>query len=183
MYRIQINSEIIEASEADNQLVNNELILPIIKKAETADFATRDFDINYFGSELKFDCDENILVKSRSAISPEIIAAYWTELSSTNYNHLINQFKAVSQNLNLNDWAYYQMVERFAKKAYPSEPEMQNLLSWYLLSRSGYKTRIAFDDNQTYLLLSSVYPLAGNFVRFNNTNYYLIDGSVEHLNL
>jgi len=177
----QLNTEIIEAVEADNQLDNNELILPIIKKTEMVDFATRDFNIDFFGSEIKIVCDENILAKSRNAISPETIAEYWTELSTTNYNHLINQFSTISQNLNLNDWAYYLLINSFVKQVYPDEKDMQSLLSWYLLSRSGYKTRVAFDENQTYLLLSSVYPLAANFVRFDNINYYLMNGSVEQL--
>jgi len=177
----QLSSEIIEATETGNQLTENEIILPIIKKTEAVDFATRDFTIDFYGSKIPLICDVKIIAENRDTKSPEAIANYWTELSQANYNHLINQFNSARQYLNLNDWAYFQLVEAFSKQAYPASPDMQTMLSWYLLSRSGYKTRIAFDNKQNYLLVSSVYPLAGNFVRFDNVNYYLIDGSVEHL--
>ena len=141
----QVSSQIIEASEAGNQLTENELILPTIKKTEAVNFATRKFTIDFYGSKIPIICDVNIVAESRDTKSPEAIANYWTELSSTNYNHLIQQFNSTRQNLNLNDWAYYQLVEAFSKQAYPTSPDMQTMLSWYLLSRSGYKTRIAFD--------------------------------------
>lgn len=177
----QISSEVFEATGLKNNLTRNELILPLVKKTETIDFATKNLKIEFFGAEIPVSFDLNMLVKPGIGLSAEAISNYWTELSKTNYNHLINQFSSARKDMNLNDWGYFQLIQSFSEIVYPSDANMKTLLTWYLLSRSGYKTRIAFDDKQDYLLLSSLYPLSGNFVRFENANYYLINGKAENL--
>jgi len=169
----QWKPEEINISGNESDITPNEIILPVVKRSEPDHFETRHFAFDFFGSEIAVDCDKNMLASPRKIHTAEDVAAYWEEMSKVYYNHLLNQFNIYYQNLNLNDWAYYQLIRQFSAKAYPSDENMQNLLTWYLLTRAGYKNRIAFDNSHTYVLVSSVYPLAGSFVRLNNINYYL----------
>lgn len=182
-YNGQINpvEEQIRISAGDNQINNNEPVLPIVKKTEEVNFEKRKIDFDFFGSEIETNCDTRLIISGKTSWSPEAISDSWTELSKANYNHIIEQFHYYQQVLNLNDWAYYLLVSNFSKQLYPSDQDMQNLLSWFLLSRSGYKTRIAFDNDKLYLLLSSVYPVQGDYIRLNNTRYYLLSGHAENI--
>lgn len=178
---LDIKTEKIESSETDQQPIDNDFALPSTRKSEPANFETNNYSFNFYSSNIEVSSDIQINIQSRSMLSADKISAYWTELSNTNYNHLIDQFGSYRQVLNLNDWAYYLMINSFANEVYPDQKDMKTMLSWFLLTRSGYKTRIAFDENQNYLLLSSVYPITGSYVRFDNVNYYLSDGEVDHL--
>ena len=168
----------IPVARTAKKLTENEVVLPLVKKSEPESFETCHFAFDFFGSEISIDCDVHLITQSRKISSSEDIAIYWQEMSKTYYIHLLDCFDHYRQNLNLNDWAYYQLIKSFSEKAYPEDQNIQNLLTWYLLTRSGYKNRIAFDNSQTYLLLSSVYPLAGNYIRLNNINYYLLDKDI-----
>jgi len=171
----------INLTETPPPFKSDGVVLPLIKKQEPVSFETRKINFDFFGSEIETVYDKRMVLPNNKSWSPDMIAGYWTELSATNYNHLIEQFRFYQQNLNLNDWAYYQLINRFTFTVYPENSDMRNLLSWFLLTRSGYKTRIAYDENGVYLLLSSTLPIQGNFVRFDNVNYYLINDGVEKL--
>ena len=165
--------EEIKVTGTAETLEENKVILPVVKKQGITDFETRKLAFGFFGTPLKFVYDVNIIAPARNILSAGDIAAYWEEMSKTWYNPLLDQLDNYRQVLNLNDWAYYQMIRKFSATAYPDNENMQNLLTWFMLTRSGYKNRIAFGNLHTYVLISSVYPLAGSYVRLNNINYYL----------
>lgn len=168
-------------AETKKPLSENSFVLPSLKKTDAIDFEKRDISFKYFGSGITISSDVNIIAESKKVNSAKGVAAYWTSLSQSNYNHLIDQFDTYRQTLNLNDWAYYLLIQSFSETVYTDDKDMKTLLTWYLLTRSGYKTRIAYDDSGVYLLLSSVYSMAGNYIRFDNVNYYLVEGSVDQL--
>lgn len=165
--------EEVQISGRAETLTENKIVLPLVKKSEPLHFKTRNISFDFFGSEISIDCDVRIFAPAGQINSSEDIAAYWEKMSNTYYNSLLGHLDIYRQNQNLNDWAYYQLIKAFIKKSYPGDRNMQNLLTWYLLTRAGYKNRIAFDGTQTFVLLSSVYPLSGSYIRLNNINYYL----------
>ena len=158
-------------------------MLPNIKKTEAVDFQTDSVNLKFLGWPLFFTSDKKLKAASTESIDAQGISNYWAELSSTNYNHLLYQFSNVKDILNLNDWAYYQLIKSFTQQLYAGDENMQVLLQWVLLSRSRYKVKVAFADNKAYLLLPTIYPLyATDFLRFDGLEYYVMDGKAKNLN-
>ncbi len=157
-------------------------VLPAIRKNEETNFAKDRATFQFLGGPLFLDYDKKIKAESRKTNSPEAISAYWAELSNTNYNHLLFQLAELKSSMNLNDWAYYLLLKEFSKALYPADPDMQSSLIWFLMSRSEYNVRIAYNANGTYFLMPSVYPLyETDFLRIGNRQFYLVDRTAEQL--
>jgi len=156
-------------------------MLPNIKKTETVDFETDSVNVKFLGWPLYFSSDKRLKSTTAESIDAKGISKYWAALSQTNYNHLLYQLSNVKDILNLNDWAYYQLVKGFTEEL-TSDKNKQVLLQWVLLSRSRYKVKVAFADNKAYLLLPTIYPLyAKSFLRFDGLEYYVMDEGTKDL--
>ena len=84
--------------------------------------------------------------------------------------------------MQINDWGYLQLVKKAAGKIYPDSVNGVNLLTWYLLTKAGYKIKIAYHGNEVYLMIPSFNTFYGiNFTTFNGINYYLLDKPVPEI--
>lgn len=157
-------------------------VYPGIQKSEDLNFDKKHIDVNFLGWPLYFDIDNSVENIKIHSISPEGISNYWTEMSSINYNHFLYQLGDVSGTLNLNQWAYYQLIKECSKQIYPGKENLQTLFQWFMLTRSRYKTRIGYTEDKLMLLLPSIYTIYNtDYITLNRTNYYVMDGSGEQL--
>ncbi len=67
----------------------------------------------------------------------------------------MDQLQKYKTEMNLNDWAYYSLLQQFAQALYPDSQVGEDLLVWDLLTRSGFKSRIAYANNNVSLLVPS----------------------------
>ncbi len=148
--------------------------LPNIQKTEPSDFKGEKTSFGFFGAPINLEYDPRLKVQSLQTISPDVISEYWSRLSETYYNHLIKQLEDYRTNLNLNDWGYYQLIQQTAASIQGDDAKLKPLLSWFLLTRARFKTKIAFADDQCYLLLPARQLLYGtNYVQLDNIRYYV----------
>lgn len=91
------------------------------------------------------------------------------------FDATIQDCQALKEQLQLNDWGYFVMLDEFSKtyaKTYTKSPELSTLIMAYICSGSGYDIRLGLTpDNQIVLL----YATEG-FVY--NANYFIDDGKV-----
>ena len=153
-----------------------EVVKPILQKSEPKDFSKSDLGLDFYGTDLDMDYDRNFLSDFPDNISEQVISQKFGEMSKTNYNYLLNQLQDISTRMNLNDWGYYLLLKR-ASKEIANDEAGATFLEWFLLLKSGYKARIAYKDDDLFLLL----PAAHNiyeipFFTFDGLKYYLING-------
>lgn len=120
------------------------------QKAQVENFKEKVATIDYFDNKVEIPYEPDLLVKI-AQIDQKSIAAYWKEVSSTNSKNTVKNIEQIITKYKLNDWGVYQLTYQFANKLY-SDKNSANLLTWYLLTRLGYDTRVAFNDNNVYLL-------------------------------
>jgi len=157
-------------------------ILPRITKKEPEKFPTDAAEIEFYGFPVVFDYDKKLNAAFTGKINEEAIGAYWQQLSATNYNHLVQQLLGYKDISNLNDWGYYQLTKNVATKIAGSNPNSQRLLTWFILLRSGYKAKIAFFEDDIYLLLPANNQIYGvNFFTFDNLQYYIMDSKLSKI--
>ena len=157
-------------------------VYPSIKKTEDIDFATIRLNVNFLGWSLYFDIDRQIADIKLNELSPESISNLWDSYSQVNYNHFIAQIAEVANILNLNQWAYYQLIKECSQQAFSAEND-RIAFQWIMLTRSRYKSKIGYGSGRMYLLLPSVYTIYNlEYITLNGIKYYVIDGNGEQIN-
>jgi hypothetical protein len=146
---------------------------PIRKPAENQRGAMV-VSIPFFGRTFPISYDPVLARSVMPAVSQKSISDFWDQASGCNYTPAIEQLLEAKTDLNTNDFGYLSLVQAFSAKLYPTDQNAAQLLTWFILVRSGYAVRIGFLKNEVALLIPSleqVYQL--NFLTMNNTRYYL----------
>ncbi len=155
--------------------MQKEIRIPVVQKTDEEVYDKGSMTFGFFGFRLILDYDRKIKFDPPAIINPSTISSIWEKLSGTNYTNLVNQLQKYKTDMNLNDYGYYLMIQQFSKAIYPDSQNGEDLLSWNLLTRSGYKSRIAYADNKVSLLIPSQYTLySKNFMQSEGLNYYMM---------
>lgn len=152
--------------------------LPVIQKPEPIDFPEDAFSINYCGAKVYLDIDQNLKNIATGKKGKQAITNYWDQASKTNYNSLVNQLMTAKSRFNVNDYGYFMLVQEAAASVYPlpDQQDYRNLFEWFMMVRSGYDARIAYNENQISILLPSYNTLySKKYLTINNLNYYFIN--------
>jgi len=177
--------EVLPTIEPEIRLKPDEVpqpILPRKTKQEPQKFPVHSMDFNFYGFPVIFDFDKEMTEPLAGEVSETAISEYFARMSECNYNHLIDQLTDYSKQMNLNDWGYYLMVEKAAGLIATDDDTSSDLLTWFILLRSGFKVKIAYFENEVYLLMPIINQVYGkNFFRLDNLNYYLMEGELLEL--
>lgn len=148
---------------------------PMIQKSDEESYAKGNLTFGFFGVRIILDYDQQMKFDPPAVINPATISGVWEKLSGTNYNGLIDQLMSYKSSMNLNDWAYYLLVQKFAQTLYPASASGEDLMVWGMMTHSGFKTRIAYADNKLSVLIPSKYTLySKNFFSSGGLNYYFM---------
>jgi hypothetical protein len=127
-------------------------VLPICKPIEP-EVNAQNVQLNYYGRLLTISYDHAIEKVPFSTVNQEAITAYWEGVSSTNYTPIVEKLMQVKKEMNLNDYAFFELVEQFSKQLFPSANNQARLLSWFIMVRAGYGVRVAFHADEVALLV------------------------------
>lgn len=105
----------------------------------------------------------------------QAIATYWEKASKSNYSALVEALLDQKEQMNLNDYAYYLLVKKFAENIYPTNETGQTLATWFLMVRSGYGVRLATNQNTILMLMPSRSTIYGKgYLTEDGMNYYIM---------
>jgi len=151
-----------------------------VKKPRTPTLADkrlpgRKVSFNFYGHMLNFYYDPKLIVRATRPINEKTISSIWSSMSLANYDSLLKQLVAQKKPLALNDWGFVLLTHTLAQRLHPGNRNDQSVFTWYLLTKAGFNSRIAYDRNYIYLLLSSRQQLyeAPYFI-FDNIRYYAL---------
>jgi len=157
-------------------------VYPSIKKSEDSSFSINTLNLRFLGWPLEFKIDQAFTEIVFDNPSAENISEYWKEMADVNYNHLLFQISDVANTLNLNQWGYFQLLKITSEQIYPSNKNLQVLFQWAMLSRSRYKVKVGYSNNELFLLTPSIYTMYNvDFVKINDINYYVLGGKGEEI--
>ncbi|MBU1370235.1 MAG: hypothetical protein KJ578_11610 [Bacteroidetes bacterium] len=157
--------------------------LPNIQKSEPEDFKGAPLTFDFYGAPIKLTYDPRLQNTTLTAVSADGISEWWTAISESYYNHLIRQLQEFKTDLNLNDFAYAQLVKATAQAIHPDNTNQQALMEWFLLTRSRFLAKIAFNNEQLFVLQPALQTRYGeNFVLIDNRPYYLPPGTPDNIN-
>jgi hypothetical protein len=142
---------------------------PIVKKAPVPSIppAGQRGKIKFYGHELVFYYDPALAV-GRTSLDNGGISDFWSRVSATEYQTLLDQLGQTRQHLVLNDWGFYQLLQQTCQFITGDQNDAV-LLSWFMLNKAGFQAKMGYSANHAFLLVPS-----GNTVY--EVPYYDIDG-------
>ncbi len=136
----------------------------------------RRINVNFFGRQVLFYYDAGLKQRLASRIDKNAVSDYWSTLSQADYEDLLKQLDAQKKSLQLNDWAYAALIHKLAMGINGSRRNESALLSWFLLAKSGYRARIAYDASFIYLLVPSQQEMFEVvYFTFADKRYYAVE--------
>ncbi len=140
--------------------------------------AKKDYEylqVNFYGTNLDFIYPKKFNTLKLSEVSEKEISNFWTQTSESDHYRLIEQMLEYKNELNLNDFAFLKLTEEIAGSIL-STPNEQRLLSWFLLSKTGYKTKVGYEKRNIHLLVPVVNLMYGySYFIFDNLKYYVFE--------
>ncbi len=137
-------------------------------------------EVDYFGTLITFYYDPAFQRAPPGRVTKTAVSNFWSAQSKTDYQALIQQLDAQAKALRLDDWGYALLVHRLAMKIHPLSKNNQALFCWFMLSKAGYDSRIAYSEDRVYLLLAAVQRMYDvTYFTFGKERYYAVsfDGS------
>jgi len=110
-------------------------------------------EITFWGFPLEFSYKKpNLTI---SVINEKAIADFWYKMSNSEYEQLLSDVKEYRNKLRLNDWGYCLLLNELGKEISENSKNLTKLFVWFALTKTGYKAKVGFDENQVYLLIPS----------------------------
>lgn len=153
----------------------DKIIVPQLLKTDEESFDAANMSFDFFGFRIILDYDQSFKVDLPAAINPATIGNFWESLSRANYSGLVKRLESYKTQMNLNDWGYYLLLQEFSETIYAGSENGQNLMTWVLMNRSGYKAKVAYAGNNLSLLVPSKNTLySKSFLDYSGLNYYVM---------
>lgn len=102
-------------------------------------------------------------------LSEQAISKCWKELCADRYEVWIDDCVRLRAELNLCDWPYVKLVENISVHLFPGSPDIQAIVSTFLLVQSGYDARLCRMGQNLKML---VHPDSQLF----QWRYYVVNG-------
>jgi len=167
--------EVIAPSVKIDEKRPEEIIIPQILKTDEESFDKANMSFDFFGFRIILDYDQSFKVDPPAAINPATISNFWESLSRTNYAGLVSRLESYKTQMNLNDWGYYLLLQEFSEIIYAGSENGQNLMTWVLMNRSGYKSKVAYAGQNLSLLIPSENTVySKSFLDYNGLHYYVM---------
>jgi len=141
---------------------------PVVEPVTTQKLAQFDF----YGQTLKFYYDPLLSAAAPGTVDSQTMSTVWENYSGADVSALLRGFVDVRRQWELNDWGYYLLVRKFAASV-NKDDNGSELLTWFLLVKSGYECRIAYNEKRIFLL-APVKPILYGvpYLNIDGTNYF-----------
>jgi len=150
-------------------------LAPIANEPKDANIYTQDLTVDFFSSKVNLNIDTRMKSLKLNAVNPDAFAQYWANFTQTYYQTYIKSVTNYANQTNLNDWGVYKLIESTAKMLF-SSVNNQNMWMWAMLNQSGYRVKIAYNQNQTALLLPIIQEVYEKpYFIIKGTKYYILN--------
>ena len=140
------------------------------------------YHVTFYGTKVSVGFPTNETLKL-PGLSEKQLAKAWKQLSSEAYDVTLNNVLAVRKKLALCDWGYVEMLQDISEKKYGKTNEAV-FMQAYLLSQSGYKIRLATDDEKLYMLIATQQNMFSlPFFIIDNTKFYALNCKSQELSI
>ncbi|MEQ9443548.1 MAG: hypothetical protein RIG62_31200 [Cyclobacteriaceae bacterium] len=158
------------------------LLFPIPTEDNGKAYSVKHIQLSFYGASLTLPYDARMLLSEVKPYDAQTLSEAWLYLSNTHLTALIHSLYHYKNQMNLNDWGYYQLIRQFTEQLYPSDDPRIPLTTWFLLNKSRYKAKIGYTNQQLFLLLpTNCTVYATNYYTFGEQTYYAMGNAPQSL--
>lgn len=108
--------------------------------------------INFFSEELSITYSKDMLLPLPPKLREQDMVAFYQAMELTDYQVLLDVLMEKKKEFLLNDWLFYDLMKRAVSVMIgPSHKANIELTCWFLLSKSGFDTRLTYLKNQQFV--------------------------------
>lgn len=127
-----------------------------LEKIEQFENNERTVNMNFYNEKIQIAYNDRILITPPSSINELTIKDFYTKMESTPYQSLLQNLTQYQNKFLLNDWLFYELVRTTLNKIYIDKSDAQKeLVSWFLLTKAGYDTRITYIGSYVFVYVQS----------------------------
>jgi hypothetical protein len=131
-------------------------------------------DFEFLGRNIHMPKVKTEALKFYQKPSSQNIAKHWESMATQKHAHIIKAIQSHKTNLNLNDWAVALLAFEYSKALELNSDNAQQLFTWFLLVKSGYDVRLAYNSN-AFILMPSKQALFGvTYFTLKHKKYYAV---------
>lgn len=154
-----------------------------VKPIPTKIIPAQKISVDFFGAECTLRADKSALAMELEDDSENSVSKGWSMLSDGRANALINDCLDVREQLNLCDWAYYELLQHVTGNIYGDKSSREAIvLQAYIMTQSGYQVRFGRTKDGLMLLMSTnatVY--ATPYVFIDGAKFYALGSAAESI--
>lgn len=152
---------------------------PGVKKAKV-----KSNSLTYFNIPIRYKYYAAYKKKVQRPIGSNSISSFWKHLSTKDYPSFLDQIQGVRNRLSLNDYGYAQLLHNIGKQIYGTGSPESTLFTWFMLTQSGFGTRVAYNNENVYLLIKTDPGVfRTSYFKINDSKYYALSLSSSSSNL
>lgn len=140
-----------------------------------------------FNKTFNLYVDSGIVLRDSVQLTEEYIYASYAELNRNNFHPIVDSLIHYKEQLNLNDWLYYQLIRKVAETLSPKKDnyERYTFYKWFLMVKSGYDAKLTIANNRIIFYVYNKEDIADiPFLLFKNKKYMCLNyHDYEHANL
>ena len=126
---------------------------------------------------------ETKLISHLSTINEKGISDYWISMSKSEYELFLSQLNKISQELQLNDWGKFDLIDNISKQLFNNKND-QALFIFFILNHWGMEAKVGKINEEIALLIpfqNIIYKKS--FLVLNTNKYYIMndvsDGPIQ----
>jgi hypothetical protein len=132
-----------------------------------------------FGSTFSVSLNTAKLPKL-TAVGESAVSKMWKALSAPEYDAMLADLLALRKEMDLCDWAYYELVKALADDVYANSSDAATVFCAFALCQSGFKLRLARapQDSSLHMIMATDNMMYNHpYWELDGATYYLVDNS------
>ncbi len=107
------------------------------------------FSFEFYSGTFNFELDPGSEIDFLEPLSETAVQNFYQKLNQSKYQSVLAALIEYKEKYQLNDWIYYQLIRKTAQQISPKAENYHRytLYKWFLLSKSGYDSKISIGDN------------------------------------
>ena len=132
-------------------------------------------NVNFLGLPIELNYSESLNVNLGSPINEKAVANFWYVTSNTEYETFLQQLKDYREKIQLNDWGYCLLLNEIGKEITGKSQNLTRLFLWFMLTKSGYESKVGFSGDNIYLLLPCKNTMYGvSYIVIDDKRFYTV---------
>jgi len=174
--KTDIDQEITAESESVNS--SRGIRTDFNPKIKNAKVSSR--QLQYFGIPINYKYYTAYEKQLDRPVNRKAIAEFWKHLSTKDYPSFLQQIQQVREQLSLNDFGYAQLLHNIGTQIYGTKTNEATLFTWFMLTQSGFGTKVAYKDHKVHLLVKATPHVFRKSLTMNGSTYYDIELGSDH---